>query len=165
MTREVRHPLPLYRQTVPPEWIDYNGHLSEGYYSVAFGFATDSLMEATGLHADYRAATGGTLYTVEAHVRFLREVAVGARLVIRSRVLGSFARRLHFAHEMYVVEEPAAEPAPDAEPVATIELLALHVDGRQGRSVPFPEPVRERHAGLVEKAPPWAGRAVGTPPR
>ncbi|MEW2526791.1 thioesterase family protein [Streptomyces sp. NPDC047071] len=165
MTGEVRHDLPLYRRVVPPEWIDHDGHLSEAHYSVAFGSATDSLMEATGLHADYRAATGATLWTVEAHVRLLRQVAEGAHLVIRSRVLGSFARRLHFAHEMYLVEGPGAAPAPDAEPVATCELLALHVDRERGRSVPFPEPVRERHEGLVEQPPPWAGRAVGAPPR
>ena len=49
-----------------PEWIDYNGHLSEPYYVLVCGHATDAVMEAVGLGPDYRAETGASLYTVEA---------------------------------------------------------------------------------------------------
>ncbi len=70
----------LFRQTVRDDWIDYNGHLSEAYYVLVFGFATDALRDAAGLDAAYRERTGGSLYTVEAHVRCLREVAHGSEL-------------------------------------------------------------------------------------
>uniref|UniRef100_UPI0018E587F0 thioesterase family protein n=1 Tax=Nocardiopsis sp. TNDT3 TaxID=2249354 RepID=UPI0018E587F0 len=62
-------------QRLRPEWIDYNGHLSEAYYVLVFGFATDALMDRVGLDAAYRERSGRSLYTVEAHVRYLREVA------------------------------------------------------------------------------------------
>ncbi|MFD9906962.1 thioesterase family protein [Streptomyces sp. NPDC059063] len=156
--------LPLFRETVRPEWIDYNGHLSEAFYVLVFGHATDALMDATGLDSAYREATGCSLYTVEAHVRYLRDVGEGSHLGVRTRVVGAHAKKLHFTHEMYVVDGPAADPAPGAAPVATTELLALHVDQEQGRSVPFPGPVRERHEELVEEAAEWVGRAVGARP-
>ena len=113
MTREIARRLAFHRQVVPPEWIDYNGHMSEGYYSLAFGFATDAMMDATGLDAAYREATGCSLYTVEAHLRYLRDVAEGARLAVRTRVLGVHGKKAHFTHELYVVDGAAADPAPE----------------------------------------------------
>jgi betainyl-CoA thioesterase len=148
--------LPLFRETVRPEWIDYNGHMSEAYYVLVFGFATDELMERTGLDSTYRKRTGCSLYTVEAHVRYLRDVPEGAQLAVHTRVLGAAGKKARFAHEMYVVEGPRAEP----DPVATTELLALHVDQGAGRAVPFPPEVRERLAALAEEPPGWAGRSI-----
>ncbi len=157
-------PLPLFRETVRPEWIDYNGHLSEAFYVLVFGFATDALMERTGMDSAYRARTGCSMYTVESHIRYLRDVPEGARLAVRTRVLGAAGKKACFAHEMYVVTgEPQAEPGVDAAPVATTELLALHVDQRAGRATAFPDAVRERLTALTEPPPEWAGRSVTAP--
>ncbi|WP_258047247.1 thioesterase family protein [Streptomyces sp. SM13] len=152
--------LPLSRSTVRPEWIDYNGHMSEAFYVLVFGYATDAMMIETGLHAGYRESTGCSLYTVESHLRYLRDVAEGAHLVVRTRLLGADAKKARFCHELYVVDAPDGVPEPEAVPVATSELLALHVDQRAGRTAPFPDPVRERLTALVEPAPEWAGRSI-----
>jgi len=152
--------LPLFRETVRPEWIDYNGHMSEAFYVLVFGFATDALMERTGLDPAYRKSTNCSLYTVESHVRYLRDVPVEARLAVRTRVLGVAGKKVWVTHEMYVVADPCDEPGADAEPVATTELLALHVDQGAGRATPFPDAVRERLNGLSEPPPWWAGRSV-----
>lgn len=149
--------LPLVHHTVRPEWIDYNGHMSEAFYVLVFGYATDAMMIETGLHAGYRESTGCSLYTVEAHIRYLNDVPEGARLAVRTRVLGADAKKLRFAHEMFVID--AAETA-ETEPVATTELLALHVDQQAGRAAPFPESVRARLVSLTEDAPVWAGRSI-----
>ncbi|MBZ2406907.1 thioesterase family protein [Streptomyces sp. L06] len=86
--------LPLFHSTVRPEWIDYNGHMSEAYYSLVFGHATDALMAETGLGPAYRESTRCSLYTVESHIRFLQDVPDAAHLAIRTRVLGrQHARR------------------------------------------------------------------------
>ncbi|MGA4838606.1 thioesterase family protein [Streptomyces sp. G45] len=150
--------LPLFRETVRPEWIDYNGHMSEAFYVLVFGYATDALMDATGLDAAYRTATGCSLYTVEAHVRYLNDVAEGTELAVRTRVLGVDAKKARFTHEMYAL--PAADSGASGPPVATTELLALHVDQGAGRSTPFPDAVRARLAALTEAAPRWAGRSI-----
>ena len=140
-----------FRQHVRPEWIDYNGHLSEAYYVLVFGFATDAVMDRIGLDETYRRDTGCSLYTVEAHVRYLREVAPDSELVVTSRIVGTGAKKLRLCHEMAV----------DGEPVATEEIMALHVDGAQGRATPFPDAVAERITALAEEPPEYAGRAIG----
>lgn len=61
--------LPLFRETVRPEWIDYNGHMSEAFYVLVFGYATDALMEGTGMGPACRESTGCSMYTVESHIR------------------------------------------------------------------------------------------------
>ena len=63
--------LPRYDSAVAEAWIDYNGHMSEAYYVLVFGFATDAVMETLGMDAEYRHRSGASLYTVEAHVRYL----------------------------------------------------------------------------------------------
>ncbi|KFG72943.1 thioesterase family protein [Streptomyces mutabilis] len=151
----------LFHSTVRPEWIDYNGHMSEAFYVLVFGHATDALMIETGLDSGYRESTGCSLYTVESHIRFLRDVPDGSHLAVRTRVLGAAARKARFVHEMYVVSVPESEPTPDAAPVATTELLAVHVDRQAGRAAEFPDAVRRRFTELTEPAPEWAGRSIG----
>ncbi|AOP48804.1 thioesterase family protein [Streptomyces lydicus] len=152
MSTPPSHP-PLFRQTVRDEWIDYNGHLSEGYYVLLFGFATDALMDEVGLDAGYREASGCSLYTVEAHVRYLREVARDSDLTVRTTVLGADGKKLRLLHEMFVGE-------PSGEPVATEELFMLHVDQSAGRSAPLPPAAHERLTTLLAPAPEWAGRGI-----
>lgn len=139
-----------YRQRVRPEWIDYNGHLSEAYYVLVFGYATDALMDEIGLDPAYRERTGCSLYTVEAHVRYLHEVPDGAELEVRTRVVGAGAKKARLCHEMSV----------GGRLVATEEIVALHVDASQGRTTPFPDDVAERLAAGVEAAPDYAGAAI-----
>jgi acyl-CoA thioester hydrolase len=139
-----------------PEWIDYNGHLSEAYYVLLFGFATDALMDRVGLDTAYRERSGCSLYTVEAHVRYLNEVGADAEVEILTRVVDtasrtSGAKKVRVCHEMRV----------DGVLAATEEIMALHVDQGQGRAVPLPDEVAARLAGLAEPAPDYAGRAIG----
>lgn len=155
--------LPLFRETVRPEWIDYNGHLSEAFYVLVFGFATDALMEGTGMGPAYRESTGCSMYTVESHIRYLRDVPEGAQLAVRTRVLGAVGKKARFTHEMYVVTGSEAEPEPDAGPAATTELLVLHVDRAAGRATPFPAAVLEHFRRLTEPPPSWAGRSITAP--
>ncbi len=129
-----------YRQQVRPEWIDYNGHLSEAYYVLVFGFATDALMDHSGLDENYRTSTGCSLYTVEAHIRYLREVRPDAELVVRSTIRGRGEKKLRIAHEMYVGDTL----------VATEEIVSLHVDTRQGRATAFPEHIAHSLARTEE---------------
>ena len=142
--------LSTYSTPVREEWIDYNGHLSEAYYVLVFGFATDTAMEALGLGEDYRAATGCSLYTVEAHVRYVQEVNRDAQLEVRTLVAGSAQKKLHLAHEMRV----------DGEVVATEEILGIHVDQTSGRATVLPEATRASAVEHTVPAPAWVGRSV-----
>lgn len=140
---------PLLRQQVRPEWIDYNGHLSEAYYVLVFGFATDELMQQVGLGPEYRAQTGCSLYTVEAHVRYLREVGPDAELLVRTRVVDAGPKKVRLCHEM----------TEGGQLVATEEIMALHVD--DAGATAMPEEVAERVRTWLEPAPDYAGRSIG----
>ncbi|WP_020659762.1 thioesterase family protein [Amycolatopsis benzoatilytica] len=137
-----------YRNRVRPEWIDYNGHLSEPYYVLVFGDATTALMDVAGLGPGYRERTGASLYTVEAHVRYLREVGPGAELVVTTSVLSVGAKKVRICHELRV----------DGELAATEELLCLHVSG--GRATPFPDEVVAALNARLGPVPDYAGRAI-----
>lgn len=139
-----------YETPVKPEWIDYNGHMSEAFYVLVFGFATDKAMDALGLDSAYRASSGCSLYTVEAHVRYLDEVSLGDHLRVMTEIVGTTEKKLHLAHTMFVGETV----------VATEEILGLHVHQQQGRTVPFPEAVQQRSTAALRDAPSWVGRAV-----
>ena len=152
-------PLKLWNGEVLPDWVDANRHMNDGYYAVAFGEASWRVQDHLGLHAEYRERTGGTLYSVEAHLTWARELALGQRLHIESLVLGVDAKRLRVFHRLFATDEGYA--------AATMDVMMLHVvQGEDGvRTGPFPDDVA-RHLDQVARehaalgVPEEAGRAV-----
>ena len=153
-------PLRVWRTVVPAQWIDYNGHLTEGFYGVAFGHATDAVLTTLGFGPDYL-ATHGSFYTVETRIRYLREVKQGTEIHTDTLVLGADAKRLHVHHFLFASDDP--------EPVATQECMMLHVAQRpDGPGVaPMVEPVATAaltaaatHAGVP--SPDHVGKGVRT---
>ena len=156
--RLIPAPLRLHEATVAAEWVDYNGHLSEWAYLLAFGDNADAFFRYIGVDEGYRAA-GRSLYTAETHLRHLDEARLGERLWLTLRVLGVDTKRLHIAHEM----TNAAYRT-----IATAEQLLLHVDTAAGKVAPFPGPVAgrlrqvcEAHEGLP--VPGFVGRVIRAP--
>jgi len=155
-------PLPTGERTVPADWIDYNGHMMDGYYSIAFTEATDALLDHLGLGAAYREQTGSSIYTVESHLCFFRSVRVGVRLRYASQLLGVDAKRLHAFHRM--------TDAATGDELAANELMLLHVDVATERVTPMPPQRREAAAALAAEhavlpVPPTAGRCITMPRR
>ena len=150
-------PLGTGERTVPADWIDYNGHMMDGYYALAFTEATDAFLDRLGLGAAYREQTGCSIYTVESHLCFFRSVRAGARLRYSTQLLGADAKRLHAFHRM--------TDAGTGEEMAANELMFLHVDIATEQVTPMPQSRRNavdalaaQHAGLP--APPTAGRHI-----
>lgn len=143
-------PLETWRATVPPEWIDYNGHMMDGHYLVAFSYATEAFLDHLGIGPAYRTVTGCTIYTAEVHLNFLREVKAGEELRYETRILGHDRKRIHAFHEMIRVA--------DGTRAATNELMFLHVDQRIMKVVPFPE---QQHRDIDRL---WQVHATLTPP-
>lgn len=136
----------IYETAIAPEWIDYNGHLRDAYYGLIVSFACDALMDRVGLDADYRARTRCTLYTLEMHLHYLREVKGSERVAVAVTILGSDRKRLHAGFTLQAVGQP--------EPAATAELMLLHV--RQGDapgSEPFPPPIVAAIDALAARTP------------
>ena len=51
-------PLQLHQTPVLPEWVDYNGHMSESCYLLVFGDSTDAFFRLIGIDETYRDVGG-----------------------------------------------------------------------------------------------------------
>ena len=147
---------------VEPAWIDYNGHLNMAYYNLLIDRAVDEAFELVGLGPEYVRTRNASYFTAEAHVRYLRELAVNASVRATVQLLDFDAKRLHYFAELHHASEGWTS--------ATSEQLALHVDMRTRRVVPWPDDILERlaamkvaHAALP--APEAAGRRISMPSR
>jgi len=150
-------PVMTGRRTVPLDWTDYNGHMTESKYLQAFADATDRFMEIIGCDAEY-IATGGSYFTAETHIRHLDEVKAGAVIEIRTQVILGQGKKMHLFHEM--VE--------GGRQLATGEHFLLHVSLETRKpSAPSAQieaalvRFAEGHAGLP--TPHGAGRGIGAP--
>jgi acyl-CoA thioester hydrolase len=144
----------LYRTEVAPEWIDYNGHLRDAYYSLIVSLATDALMDRVGLDEAYRARTRCTLYTLEMHMHFLHEVKKTDVVDVSVRILGTDRKRIHAALDMRCGRYP--------DPVATAEIMLLHVyQGDEPKAQSFPPEVIEALARVAEEGAVAAATAAG----
>ncbi|MGF1612059.1 MAG: thioesterase family protein [Kiloniellales bacterium] len=153
-------PLELYRGTVLPDWIDYNGHMNVAYYLMAFDQATDAFLDYLGLDDAHREASGGSTFAAETHITYLREVNGGAPLCFTTQLLGYDAKRLHYFNRMYHAEEGFL--------AATSEWLSLYIDLRIRRVAAMPGPIMARLESLMQAhrrlaPPPEAGRVIRTP--
>src|SRR5262249_10623360 len=90
-------PLALYQATVPADWLDYNGHMTESCYLLVVGNAADAFFRYVGIDEAYRAA-GCSLYTAETHLHHLREAALGDRLGVPLQLLDVGPKSIHLFH-------------------------------------------------------------------
>jgi acyl-CoA thioester hydrolase len=112
---------------VRPEWVDYNGHLTDWAYAVVCSMANESLLDHLDLGAAYRERAGCAMYTVEAHLRYLAEVAPDVQV----SALSTYERDAKRLRVRTVLRDDH-----DVE-VLSAEHVYLHVDVTSGRVVPF----------------------------
>jgi len=132
-------PLLLLDLLVRPDWIDYNGHMNDAAYAVAFSEGIEAFLVWLGFDADYRARVHVTVYTLEAHIRYLQEAGEGDAVAIDLRLLDCDAKRLHVYLRML---------AEDGTELATSEQMLMAIDTETGRSAPFRAPVSEQVESL-----------------
>ena len=156
---DLSQPLGLHTARIPPEWVDYNGHVHESRYLQMFGDASDALLAYIGIDAGYRASTG-SYHTAETHLSHLSPLAAGDTVEVSTQVLGHDQKRLHIYHRMHDVARGTE--------VATAEHMYLHVGSQTGQVCPAAPAVLARidriataHATLPPPA--RAGRRIGSP--
>jgi carnitine 3-dehydrogenase len=159
-------PLDLHETTVVPAWVDYNDHMSESSYLLAFGDGADAFFRYVGIDERYRSG-GHSLYTAETHLHHLGEAVAGDRLRLTLQVLDVDAKRVHVFHRMSL-RDPDDTGDPSDTAIATAEQMLLHVDTATGRVTPLPpylshrlEAVRRAHAALPR--PEQVGHVMGIP--
>ncbi len=140
MIKSIPAPLELYTATVQTEWLDYNNHMNEGYYAVVFAFVSDRFMDYVGLDVAYRNQSNCSVYTVESHINYLRELKLGSPLRFTTQLLGYDSKRMHVFHSMFHAEEGFL--------AAVFEVMMLHVDQTQGRVAAMPPEILANFAAI-----------------
>jgi carnitine 3-dehydrogenase len=143
--------------TVSPSWLDYNGHMTEFRYLHVFGDATDAFLRMIGVTAE-TAAAGNSYFTVETHIRHLKEAKLGAPLKVTTQIISSEGKKLHLFHKLN---------GENGVLYATGEHMLLHVSN--GASSPPQADVAAKLAALAEiqkslPLPRGLGRHVGQKP-
>jgi acyl-CoA thioester hydrolase len=131
----------LLSARVEPSWIDYNGHMNVAYYHMAFDRATDVFLESIGLGEEYLKHENGSMFALEDHLTYQREIRQGEPFRIALQLLAADAKRIHYFLRMIHGET--------GHLVATCEHLSIFVDMSARRSAPLPEPVRAKVASIL----------------
>jgi acyl-CoA thioester hydrolase len=136
-------PIELPVMEVRPEWVDRNGHMNVGFYLRAFTAAVGPAYEAMGIGWTYVRAGGGTTFTLESRVRYVREVFGGDPLAVTLQLLDLDEKRLHAFARMY--------HARDGYLAASLESLITHASLETRRTCPFPPALYESLRTLVAR--------------
>ncbi|NVN87462.1 MAG: thioesterase family protein [Rhodopseudomonas sp.] len=145
---------------IEPAWIDYNGHLNMAYYNVMFDRAIDELWLKLGIGPEYMKTRGGSTFTAECHVRYLREIHLGDPAQVSILLVAADEKRLHTFKELRHATEGWLS--------ATSENMTIHMDMSARKTAPFPPDIRTRvdtlaasHAGVAR--PEGIGRSIAMP--
>ncbi len=151
-------PIPTQSFTVPPEWVDYNGHLNMGFYVVAFDFkATDPMYAWLGLGEDYIAERNMSVFSISSRTDYMAEMFEGDVATIDTMMLDFDGRRMHYFHQMYNAA---------GKVTATNELVAINVNLEHRKSAPVPDDLADNIRQVVAAhsfltRPRHVGRKIG----
>jgi acyl-CoA thioester hydrolase len=122
--------------TVPPEWIDRNGHVNVTWYLVASERATARLYGELGLDEAMRARSGCGMFAAEHHIVYKAELRESDRMLVTALVLDCSDKGIHFLNCIL--------RGSDRILAAAVENLELHVNLANRRVAPFLPQVRVR---------------------
>ena len=137
----------IFNITVRPDWIDYNDHMQDAYYGLAFSYAIDHFQDAVGFDDKYRRRSGNTIYVIEDHKFYLNEVKLASELKIETNLIDTDKQKFVLYSQMFV----------NNELVAVSEMLQAHVSKNPKPGITnMPEEIYDRFKQL--KAQPLAKR-------
>jgi carnitine 3-dehydrogenase len=150
--------LPRFDTVVRPEWLDYNNHMTDFRYGHVFADAMEVLYRHVGVDDEYR-KSGRMFYTVESHVKHLKEAKMGEPLYATTQILGVDDKRLHVYQRLHRGRDGAL--------IATDEQMHLHVDSAAAKATPMNAALRGKLDSLCRThaavpVPIDAGKPVGS---
>lgn len=132
--------------TVEAGWLDYLGHVNYLEYQRVADEATDRLWRELHEGRDIEARAGAEYAIVELQIRFQRELKLGDRIQVETRVIGYDDKRLSLQHDVMRGGELCCR--------IVFVALSFHLSDRKVR--PFQPAVLARLAALyapVTEAP------------
>ena len=144
--------------SIRPEFIDANGHMNVGYYTLLFDKALDLPWERLGIYSGLILASGYSSFALETHITYQRELKLGDPLDFSLLILDFDAKRIHYFLTMRQRRERWV--------AATCEQISTCVDIGTRRGAPWPAQAQARISALhgVHQSRPRpleVGRAIG----
>lgn len=84
-----------YTTKVKAEWVDHNGHMNDAEYNRVFSDATDAWLASLGLDLQTIEQLQYTVFTLENHVMYLKEIKVDTSINVTVELFDYDAKRLH----------------------------------------------------------------------
>lgn len=133
---------PCEKTTVSDEWIDLYGHMNMAYYVKLLDELGHRILQQFGLGEGYTRESNCGLFTVEANLKYLREVRAGDPLRVELTPVSFDEKRLVTLVELYHDEQNYLS--------ATMQQTALHVDLDTRKVCPFGEDAQRRLVAMMD---------------
>jgi acyl-CoA thioester hydrolase len=123
-------PLPItHEATIPESYLDMMGHMNVMWYTHLFGKASCGLFHLVGMNREYFESNQFGSFALAQFFRYRKEVRVGERVTLRTRLLARSEKQFHVIHFMTKGDDHVL--------AATGEFLAAHMDMSTRRTAPF----------------------------
>ena len=140
----------IYRNTVQPSWIDHNNHMHDAQYYAVFSDSVVAFFEAMDFSVSRRKDQNITIFSLEAHITFLKELLLDESFYVQPHIYDYDAKRVHLFLSMYNALD---------EPIATYEIIMMAVNYQTRKSTIFPEDI------LTTIQQQYETQAAFTPPK
>lgn len=149
----------IYKNTVQPSWIDHNNHMHDAQYYSIFSDAVVGFFDSIDFTVSYRQNQAVTIFSVEAHIFFLKELLLDETFYIKPYIYDYDQKRVHLFLTMYNLQN---------ERIATYEVIMMCVDNQTRRSTTFPKAIYEKIKNYFDKQQPFEipkqlGHVIGIP--
>jgi acyl-CoA thioester hydrolase len=114
---------------VRPEYIDANGHMNVGYYTLLFDKALDLPWARLGIYSQQLLESGMSSFALESHLTYQRELKLGDALQFKFLMLDYDVKRAHYFLQMYHATQKYL--------AATCEQISICMDMKVRRSAPW----------------------------
>jgi acyl-CoA thioester hydrolase len=142
---------------VQPEYIDANGHMNVGYYTLLFDKALDLPWSRLGIYSQQLLESGMSSFALESHLTYQRELKLGDQLQFKFLMLDYDLKRVHYFLQMYHATQKYL--------AATCEQISICMDMKVRRSAPWSQAALSSIAAVHEAhqsrpRPKEAGHAI-----
>lgn len=145
---------------VDDAWIDRNGHMNDAEYARVFSLAIDHFHDQIGLTTEERTRRNYTVFTLETHITYIREIAQGHTIDIHVRIYDYDDKRTHFFMTLFDRETNTL--------CATGETMMMGIDRNTRRAAPYPDDIYHQLAHYYtsqgqQEWPAQLGHRIGIP--
>lgn len=122
-----------YQTKVQVEWVDHNDHMNDAAYNRVFSDATDGWLAYLGLDKSTIENLSYTVFTLENHVMFLKELKIHDHLTVNVSLIDYDDKRVHAF--MTLLNEHDKK-------CATYEVMLMGMDINSQKPSAFPKKIK-----------------------